>query len=206
MKNKRKKEKEGGAWQRRHTVPKDTWSCRATGTISSGGVWPRRGYGGGGYPSSGCLVYLADNVIQSKKHQRTLLSPGYLPRTTCHGRASLTCCGFKASCARGHAELSGYALRSSGGVRPGHGYGGGAYPSSGCLVYHVDNDPPPGWSLAPSPPPPQYSILSLISYVGCITSIVGLLFTILTYSFFRCCSSHRWNMLGHRFGALQKLR
>ncbi|KAH8039624.1 hypothetical protein HPB51_007824 [Rhipicephalus microplus] len=107
---------------------------------------------------------------------RQLLSPGYLPRTTYHGHASLTCCGFKASCARGHAELSGYGhdfqrrclagtrpvmvptlqaaawsavratrgcwgtgMSSSGDVRPGRGYGGGAYPLIGRLVYHADN-------------------------------------------------------------------
>ncbi|XP_075729557.1 uncharacterized protein LOC119163685 isoform X2 [Rhipicephalus microplus] len=43
-------------------------------------------------------------------------------------------------------------------------------------------DPLPGTALAPH----HYRILSLISYVGCIMSIVGLFFTILTYSLFRC--------------------
>uniref|UniRef100_L7M4R1 Putative g protein-coupled receptor n=1 Tax=Rhipicephalus pulchellus TaxID=72859 RepID=L7M4R1_RHIPC len=48
-------------------------------------------------------------------------------------------------------------------------------------------DPLPGRSLAPH----HYRILSLISYVGCIMSIVGLFFTILTYSLFRCLNKDR---------------
>ncbi|XP_049513847.1 cadherin EGF LAG seven-pass G-type receptor 2 [Dermacentor silvarum] len=48
-------------------------------------------------------------------------------------------------------------------------------------------DPLPGTSLAPH----HYRILSLISYVGCIMSIVGLFFTILTYSIFRCLNKDR---------------
>ncbi|KAH8029841.1 hypothetical protein HPB51_004876 [Rhipicephalus microplus] len=48
-------------------------------------------------------------------------------------------------------------------------------------------DPLPGTALAPH----HYRILSLISYVGCIMSIVGLFFTILTYSLFRCLNKDR---------------
>ncbi|KAH6922888.1 hypothetical protein HPB50_020024 [Hyalomma asiaticum] len=48
-------------------------------------------------------------------------------------------------------------------------------------------DPLPGTSMAPH----HYRILSLISYVGCIMSIVGLFFTILTYSLFRCLNKDR---------------
>ncbi|KAL1480351.1 hypothetical protein MTO96_051099 [Rhipicephalus appendiculatus] len=37
----------------------------------------------------------------------------------------------------------------------------------------------------------HYRILSLISYVGCIMSVVGLFFTILTYALFRCLNKDR---------------
>ncbi|XP_077546159.1 uncharacterized protein LOC144158861 [Haemaphysalis longicornis] len=37
----------------------------------------------------------------------------------------------------------------------------------------------------------HYRILSLISYVGCIMSVVGLFFTILTYALFRCLNKER---------------
>ncbi|XP_077495708.1 uncharacterized protein LOC144106737 [Amblyomma americanum] len=48
-------------------------------------------------------------------------------------------------------------------------------------------DPLPGMSTAPH----HYRILSLISYVGCIMSIVGLFFTILTYALFGSLNKDR---------------
>lgn len=48
-------------------------------------------------------------------------------------------------------------------------------------------DPMPGLST----PSHHYRILSLISYVGCIMSIIGLFFTILTYALFRCLNKDR---------------
>ncbi|KAL3215121.1 hypothetical protein MRX96_051363, partial [Rhipicephalus microplus] len=43
-----------------------TRSCRATGTSSSRCVQPRRGCGGGAYPSTSRLVDRADNASQLK--------------------------------------------------------------------------------------------------------------------------------------------
>ncbi|XP_065311024.1 adhesion G protein-coupled receptor E2-like [Dermacentor albipictus] len=48
-------------------------------------------------------------------------------------------------------------------------------------------DPLPGKTTARH----HYRILSLISYVGCIMSVVGLFFTILTYALFRCLNKDR---------------
>ncbi|XP_037528981.1 adhesion G protein-coupled receptor E2 [Rhipicephalus sanguineus] len=48
-------------------------------------------------------------------------------------------------------------------------------------------DPLPGMVTARH----HYRILSLISYVGCIMSVVGLFFTILTYALFRCLNKDR---------------
>ncbi|KAK8763706.1 hypothetical protein V5799_033685 [Amblyomma americanum] len=48
-------------------------------------------------------------------------------------------------------------------------------------------DPMPGTSMSAH----HYRILSLISYVGCLMSVVGLFFTILTYALFRCLNKHR---------------
>ncbi|KAG0423385.1 hypothetical protein HPB47_000836, partial [Ixodes persulcatus] len=52
---------------------------------------------------------------------------------------------------------------------------------TGEPVRPIHEDPMPGLST----PSHHYRILSLISYVGCIMSIIGLFFTILTYALFR---------------------
>ncbi|KAL1440923.1 hypothetical protein MTO96_008970 [Rhipicephalus appendiculatus] len=59
--------------------------------------------------------------------------------------------------------------------------------SSHMTAFSLLLDPLPGMAMAPH----HYRILSLISYVGCIMSVVGLFFTILTYALFRCLNKDR---------------
>ncbi|XP_037271639.2 uncharacterized protein LOC119163684 isoform X1 [Rhipicephalus microplus] len=59
--------------------------------------------------------------------------------------------------------------------------------SSHMTAFSLLLDPLPGMTMAPH----HYRVLSLISYAGCIMSVVGLFFTILTYALFRCLNKDR---------------
>ncbi|KAH6923289.1 hypothetical protein HPB50_026514 [Hyalomma asiaticum] len=59
--------------------------------------------------------------------------------------------------------------------------------SSHMTAFSLLLDPLPGMAMAPH----HYRVLSLISYIGCIMSVVGLFFTILTYALFRCLNKDR---------------
>ncbi|KAH6923132.1 hypothetical protein HPB50_023466 [Hyalomma asiaticum] len=59
--------------------------------------------------------------------------------------------------------------------------------STHMTAFSLLMDPLPGMATARH----HYRILSLISYVGCIMSVVGLFFTILTYALFRCLNKDR---------------
>ncbi|XP_065279980.1 adhesion G protein-coupled receptor E1-like isoform X2 [Dermacentor albipictus] len=59
--------------------------------------------------------------------------------------------------------------------------------STHMTVFSLLLDPMPGMAMTPH----HYRVLSIISYIGCIMSVVGLFFTILTYALFRCLNKDR---------------